>query len=132
MKTKKAFFSIDALMTLIPLLLMLTFVFQLYGFTVRKVNAAAQNQELFDKLVSIADYTLKVGAIENNQVNWIDESKLSPLYSLTLEQKAEISNLYVSTSQPSDNYDVCIYRIVVVGSDKSIGKLFVCGDYANN
>ena len=130
---RKAFFSIDALMSLIPLLIMLTFVLQTYAYITNQITESTRSQYLFDKLVSIADYTVKFGAVHKvaaaneNRINWIDEAKLSPPYKDSLARKTNLSQLYISTSPPADAFDICIYRLVVVGTDKKITRLFVCG-----
>ena len=131
MTTKHGFFSIDALLSIIPILLMLTVVFQIYGTTVHQVTRATNAQELFDKLVSAGEYTVRIGAIRNKQPNWIDEGEISSSYQY-LASKANIANFYLSLDEPSKNYDSCIYRVVAVGDSKKITKLFICGDYANN
>lgn len=102
-----------------------------------------QKRELFNWLVTIADYSVKIGAAnydssqQNLQPNLINESKLSSLaqnIQNNLQQSgAKIKNLYIGLDNPSPSAQMCIYRLVVVedATGREIKKLYVCGDYAD-
>jgi len=95
-------------------------------------------QQVFDKLVSVADYTVKqgaavsedMGAIAGEEVrypNWVDDSKITDQYRESLRKRANLNGLSIELTNPGDG-SYCIYRIVVVGSGKDIDLLYVCGD----
>ncbi|MBI5227994.1 hypothetical protein HY988_05385 [Candidatus Micrarchaeota archaeon] len=142
MADRKAFFSIDALMSVLPVILMVVFVFQIYANTANQVSKSAANQQLFDKLVSIGDavvhdpanlYTNQTKA-KNLQANWLNQNAPLDAKKTQFSQVANIPNLYLALAYPgpNDKYDICIYRLVVVGDQQEIKKLFICGDYANH
>ena len=98
-------------------------------------------QQVFDKLVSIADRVVKqdgvmtecVGtsfiACENARYpNWIDRAKINDALASDLKAKAGLNKLSISFDDlKPDAGPICIYRIVVVDTDKKITKLYVCG-----
>lgn len=92
----------------------------------------AEAQELFDKLVSAADYSVKNGAVMRSGSlrfpNWIDERLLVPDYAEGIRASEGLSRLYIGLAAPEDGFSACIYRIVVVGPERTVGRLFVCGD----
>ena len=122
----KGIISFDALFSLIPLLLMFLFLMQM--MQAMSEDIMGEERDTFDKLVSIADYTVKVGAARKEgglrYPNWIDGI---PDYT-DLQERSNLSRLYISLSEPEDDYSICIYRLVVVGDQKKIKRVFVCGD----
>ena len=129
---RQGFLSFDALFSIIPILLMLFFVMNLSSFLVRDVAEYAHKQQVFDKLVSIADYTVKSGAVVSGDhikyPNWLDRRNFDVSYVENLRTRAELSALYISLEEPRTEFDFCIYRVVVIGTSKEIAKLFVCGE----
>ena len=134
MRTKqsrhKGFASLDALASLIPILLMLLILWQVCFSFVEGSRTTMERQQMFNKLVSIADYTVKSGAVMRagslRYPNWLDEGLLSGDYSESLKEEAGLEELYIGMEEPPDR-SMCIYRLVVGGPDKTIKKLFVCG-----
>ncbi|MFH1520800.1 MAG: hypothetical protein ABID61_04090 [Candidatus Micrarchaeota archaeon] len=128
----RAFITIDGMVSLLPILLILFLLAESISFLSNSNAKTSHNQIFFNKLVSIADYTVKSGAaIHQDNIrysNWIDEQKLNAQFVEDLRQKTDLNNLYISTTS-QQNYSVCIYRLVVVGSNKDIKKLFVCGGF---
>jgi len=130
-ESRKAFSSFDAMLSIIPILMLVVFVMNLNSYVVHKTAEQTHQQQIFNKLVSIADYTVKSGAVRTSgdikYPNWIDQTKLSDTYIGDLKSRAALSNLDISLGSPSD-FSVCIYRLVVIGDDKQIARIFVCGD----
>ncbi|MFH0737151.1 MAG: hypothetical protein V1827_00540 [Candidatus Micrarchaeota archaeon] len=127
----KGFASLDALASLVPILLMLSLLFQASRSMADHSMERMSAQEAYDKLVSIADYTVKSGAVvregDIRYPNWIDENLLGDGYADALRDEAALADLYIGLAEPDGGYDFCIYRIVVSGEEKAIGRLFVCG-----
>jgi hypothetical protein len=125
------FASFDALLSLVPILLMMLFLMQSASSLTKKAQETAHRQQVFDKLVSAADYTVKIGAARREGAvrhpNWLDERLLTASYADSLKEKEGLSSLYVSLGAPGDGYAICIYRLVVVGDGKDMHKLYVCG-----
>jgi hypothetical protein len=100
-------------------------------FLSREAAGRFHDRQVFDKLVSIADFTVKSGAIVRNgsvrYPNWLSEGNLTDDYSEGLRQEAGLSSLSISLGAPDDKGGVCIYRVVAVGDSKAIQRLFVCG-----
>jgi len=129
--TLKGTVSFDALFSIIPLLLMFVFLLDMMSFIGHDAEQRSHSQDVFDRLVSIADYTVKTGAVKKDEKishpNWIEEQKLTSSYTEDLRTRAGLSSLYISLQEPGD-YNTCIYRLVVTGEEKAIRRLFVCGE----
>ncbi|HSB47618.1 MAG TPA: hypothetical protein VLD37_06405 [Candidatus Bilamarchaeum sp.] len=127
----KGFLSLDALFCTVPLILISLLMIRAASELSSKAAARMHSQEVFDKLVSVADHTVKSGAaVKRGGVrhpNWIDETKLTQGYVLGLRETAGLSELYVSLDEPVSDFPVCIYRLVVSGEEKALSKLYVCG-----
>ncbi|MEM3541038.1 MAG: hypothetical protein QXF86_02385 [Candidatus Bilamarchaeaceae archaeon] len=140
---KRAFLSYDAMFSIMPLLFLVVLVFQLMSLISSDSIYTLQKRELFNTLVAIADYAVKIGlatkdANDNLQPNLIDESKI-PFLVLQINNGLENSNsnirkIQISLDTPSSSSQMCIYRLVVVDSlgGNQIKKLYVCGSYANS
>ena len=142
--------------SLIPIALMALFVMSISASLLRDAAERMEKQQTFDKLVSVADYVVKSGAARSDggsasdsasglvpsfvsssvhYPNWIDESKLDSLDVEKLRTDAGLASLFVSSQRPESIQktssgaaaSVCIYRLVVFGDDKRIGRIFVCG-----
>ncbi|MBU0532975.1 hypothetical protein KKB44_05780 [Candidatus Micrarchaeota archaeon] len=125
------FSSFDAVFSILPQVLMLIFLLNISFFVTHNSAEAIHKQQILDKLVSIADYTVKIGAVKRaddiRYPNWFEANFITPSYVEDLRIRAELSELYISTDKPSENFQVCIYRLVVTGDNKQINRLFVCG-----
>lgn len=126
----RGFITLDGMVSLLPILLIIFLLMQSTSLLSNSTSQSSHYQKVFNKLVAVADYTVKSGAaIHHDDLrypNWIDEQKIDDQFISTLRQKTDLKTLYISTI-PKQNYPICIYRIVVTGSDKTIKKLFVCG-----
>lgn len=126
----RAFASLDALASLLPMMLMLMVCWQASHSFAEDAREGMERQERFDKLVSVADYTVKSGAVVREgglrYPNWIEEGLLTGAYAEGLRIEAGLEELEVSLGQPGEG-SICVYRLVVVGKEKAVGRLFVCG-----
>jgi len=139
----KGFMSLDALFSIVPIALMVFLAMDMRSMLSQEATERSQQQVVFDKLVPIADYTVKSGAVMRNgsarYPNWIDEGVLGDGYVEDLRGRAGLGALSISLeragpgseSESGSGYardgSVCIYRIVVIGQEKGLGRLFVCG-----
>jgi len=127
----KGTISFDAVFSIIPILMIFVLLFQTIQFAGQSKEEASREQDLFDKLVLVADYTVKSGAVVRDgnirYPNWIEEGKLTSSYSEDLRIRYHLNKLFISLDVPEDS-SMCIYRIVVCEDSKKISKLFVCGD----
>ena len=132
MSRSKGFSSFDAMFSLVPVVMMLLFVMELSSYLAFTVAETAHRQQLFNKLVSVADYTVKTGAVRivdsAKYPNWLDEGKIDEPYVDGLRKDAGLSRLMISLQEPQEDFSFCIYRLVVVGEDKQMKRLFVCGE----
>ncbi len=146
-RKRSGFLSYDALFSLIPLVMMLSFVMMLVSGISKESLSGVQGQELFDKLVGIADYSVKSGlAVHSSNDfqgvygssssqpdyiihNLVNKSMLTDGYVEDLKSASGLKSLEISVGAPKGATDdsFCIYRIVVVGNDRRISRLFVCG-----
>lgn len=126
----KGFISFDALFSILPIILIVSLAMERSMALARESEEAMHNQQSFDKLVSVADYTVKSGAaVRSNGIrypNWIDEGALSEEYAVALKNKTGLESLDITMDGPGGD-GTCIYRIVVSGQQKEIRRLFVCG-----
>jgi Flp pilus assembly protein CpaB len=124
------FASMDALFSILPIALMAFLAMNMGSMLSHEAAERSQQQIVFDKLVSVADYTVKSGAVMRNgsirYPNWIDEAMLAEEYAENLRAKIGLESLTISLGEP-DSEGMCIYRIVVMGQEKRLGRLFVCG-----
>lgn len=129
--SKGGFASLDALVSLVPLVMLLVYVMQLAGLQSSLALQRSSSQQLFDKLVSVADYAVKSGAVRREggirYPNWIDEGLLVPPFTESLLPGSGLRSLYIGTAEPEAPYAMCVYRLVVLGDERSAGRLFVCG-----
>jgi len=122
--------SLDALFSLVPILVMLLLVMEIEAVSVKRSEGASHRQQVFDKLVSAADYTVKSGAVVREggirYPNWVNEKNITNSYTDSLRERVGLNSLYMGFGEPSDSSQICIYRLVV-GQEKAIKRLFVCG-----
>jgi hypothetical protein len=130
-RSKPGFAGFDAMLSLVPLAMMLSWVMQVAELETSMSLERMESQQLLDKLVSIADYAVKSGAVVRRDglryPNWIDESLLTPSFSDGLRAQAGLGSLYVGPGEPGESYRMCIYRLAAYGEDLRPGRLFVCG-----
>ncbi len=138
---RKAMLSFDGMFSIIPMLFILTITLSAANFLTKSSLERMDRQQVFDKLVSIADRVVKQDGVmtecigtgfsgcENARYpNWIDRSKINNALASDLKTKAGLNSLSISLDVPGpDEYPICIYRIVVVDSNREITKLYVCG-----
>jgi hypothetical protein len=128
----KGFSSFDALFSLVPLVMMVLFVMELSSHFSLDAQEQANRQQIFNRLVSIADYTVKSGAVKREgdvkYPNWIEPGMLGASYAEGLRVRAGLSSLEISVDEPREDFSMCIYRLVVIGKEKKPSRLFVCGD----
>jgi hypothetical protein len=121
----------DALASLVPLLLILLLLAGTASALMRDSESAAHRQQVFNRVVSAADYTVKSGAAKHDgdvrYPNWLEPSALTPEYAESLGRRAGLSELYLGLKEPDGEYAACIYRFVVVGEEKAIMRLHACG-----
>lgn len=129
----KGFISIDLMLSIVPIMLMLLFYVQYSAYYTHRTVEVMERQSTFNKLVTIADYVVKMRAktisdeAGNPQAvypNWLDEDSLS----FDVEKMREDAGLNKLSVGFSKGEGICIYRIVVYGKDKEIRRLFVCGE----
>ena len=127
----RGFTSFDALFSLVPMTMMLFFLLNTGAFLTNQANEKMERQQAFDRLVSVADYTVKSGAVMRNgsvrYPNWIDEAKLSDEYVEDLRARSGLRGLRISTDAPDEGMEFCICRLAVAGDDRRIAQVFVCG-----
>ena len=136
-KLHKAQMALDAIITIIPIVLILVFTLNTAAFLNYKSTDYMERQQIFNKLVSIADSVVKQKAVvvetgnllteSSSYPNWIDESRFNSIDRLLLANQTGLKSLSVTFDKPGQN-KYCIYRLVVVGTGKEIHKLYVCGD----
>jgi len=141
-KQSKAFVSFDLLFAALPVLIMLSYLFTVIAFATEAANTYQDSAELTQKLSSIADYLVKRGAVERQlqgteflgtasyRPNVIDEVELGKFQYYQAEELGGwmgIENLEASFEAGEGT---CVYRLVVVGEELELRKLYVCGEAA--
>lgn len=140
------FVTFDGLFSIIPVMMILLFSMQVANYLTSQSLERMHQQEVFSKIVSIADYIVKQGAAktvvignssmeiggiqaktEVRRPNLIDESKLTSSLEHNLKAKAGLDRLSISLNSPGEG-QVCIYRIVVIDGSDDVSLLYVCGD----
>ncbi len=131
----RGFASLDALISLVPLMLIMLLLAQAVSSLLDEAAASSRRQSVFGRTLAVADYTVKIGAARHEGAvrypNWLDVALLSGEYTESMRQRSNLSVLYIGMDEPpsgeDSTYDVCLYRLVVIGDEKTIGKLHVCG-----
>lgn len=139
-KQSKGFVSFDLLFAALPVLIMVSYLFTVISLTTESANSYAESTELSQKLSAIADYLVKRGAVERElqgtkflgtasyRPNVIDETELDNFQYYKADELGAavgISNLDASFEKTDG---VCVYRLVVVGEEMELKKLYVCGE----
>lgn len=127
----RGFLSIDALLSAIPAILIAMALSWTSSELLAKAESHSSDQQAFGKVASAADHIVKIGAVvREGQVrypNWIDPSLITGRDTESLREALGLESLYVSMEPPGGAYRFCIYRLVVIGKDRTISKLYVCG-----
>jgi len=127
----EGFASFDAMLSILPLLMMLLLAMDCSRIISGRAHEAMEREALFRKLASAADYTVKSGAAirldGKRHPNWIGAESLGEEYSSRLAARLGLESLYVGLKEPDSGYGMCIYRLVAVGESKDVARLFVCG-----
>ncbi|MBU0591994.1 hypothetical protein KKF81_04555 [Candidatus Micrarchaeota archaeon] len=128
---KHGFMMFDALVSLLCIVMMAHYTISMVAYTSYSTSGYSHDQQVFNKLVMAADYSVKTGlARKSNGIkypNWIDENAITETYAESIRRKTALDAIFISLDKPSQDFSVCIYRIVAVGDDRQIARLFVCG-----
>ncbi len=133
---QKAFISYDAMLSIMPIMFLLAFIFQIISFIHGDAVSTMRQKELFNFVVVVADYTVKKGAaVEdsqgNLQPNLIDPSRI-PGIEDTINQRSRHKITIMLGDDAPPQMGLCIYRLVVEKNSQDIKKLYVCGNYADS
>jgi hypothetical protein len=100
---QRGFSSLDSLFSILPIMLMVTLALSMASYLSKGTAERAQRQMLFDKLVEIADYTIKSGAVVRDgsvrYPNWIEPGLLGQDFTAGLKDKAGLRRLLLSISE---------------------------------
>lgn len=125
--------SLDALFSILPILLMLVYILNITALIVGQAEAAANKQIMFDKLVSIADYAVAHGlAKKSAEARWpnlVETLDMNAAEIIELKKTFNLKSLSVSAAVADG--ETCIYRLVVLeqpgSGGKEIKKIYICG-----
>ena len=133
----KAFLSFDALISVLAIVLIVVYTINAHAYLTKKASSHIEQQVLFDKLVSIADYVVN-NAGAKKQIkdfdsivypNWIVEEELSRIDQGALARQMKLGKLSIGFEEEiKAEGKNCIFRIVVYGEYKEIKKLYICGE----
>lgn len=126
------FASLDALFSVVPVAMMLFFAMNAGASIGKQAGERMERQQAFDRLVSVADYTVGSGAVLRNgsvrYPNRVDVAAISEAYVEDLRARAGLRELRVSVGEPDGaGAGFCIRRLAVAGGDMRIVSVFVCG-----
>lgn len=122
---------LDALLSIIPLLLIVFYTLNISAIIVEKSAHSSSDQILFDNLVSVSDYNVKqMLAKKTEHVVWpnLVEGLSAPAGGL--EELRTGFGLKALSIGPDKADGTCIYRLVVLEDAfglQSIEKIYVCG-----
>lgn len=126
--------SFDAMLTFLPVLLMVVYTTGYADFLNKRALAWMHQQTLHDKLVSISELvvnelaaakTAGLGQMADSvKPNWIDEGELDRVNREDIRKGMGLASLAIGWQPKGKN---CIYRIVAVGEQREIRQLFICG-----
>ena len=134
MNQSKGFVSFDLLFAALPLLLMLVHLLTVTWMAADTAEHSLKSTETTGKLVTIADYLVKRGAVERSlqgteflgtatyRPNVIDSSELNAINTEELRKWMELESLQVSWEKGEGT---CIYRLGL--QEGETRKLYVCG-----
>lgn len=128
----KGFVSFDFLFAMVPVLLMVSHILIYSAFMQERAAEKLEQQVLFDKLVSISNYVVRVGAAESSGEGF-PAKKISPnlvgddfsALESGLKSRLALHSLSIGFEKTEGT---CIYRIVVHAPTGEIRKLYFCGE----
>ena len=124
----RGFLAIESMVVALIVLLLLVYTLYVIGQTTERSDRYFNDQSRFNRLVSVADYIVKNGAAagttDTRYPNWIDEDRLEALDREALAERIGLDEVEADWTPGSGT---CLFRLVVVGQDKEIRKLYVCG-----
>ncbi len=123
----RGFLAMESLVVLLIMAVTIAYTIYVISSVTAYNKQHIERQQIFNKLVSIADYVVKEGAAaESNDAiypNLIDEQKLNGLDIMDIATRMGISKLKIGWQAGNGT---CIYRLVL-DSRMEIRKLYVCG-----
>jgi len=121
----KGVITLDTLFAVLPAILIVFYVVKSSAFIVQQNQFQMEQQEKFDKLVSVADYLVNYGLTkkENGKYhpNWIielNQEKINKAFDASGLEKVKVGF--------EKGTGTCIYRIITYGEQKEIKKLYFC------
>ncbi|MCP4647876.1 MAG: hypothetical protein GY852_09135 [bacterium] len=135
MNQSKGFVSFDLLFAALPLLLMLAHMLTVAGMASDVGEQTLKSTETTGKLITIADYAVKRGAVERSlqgteflgtatyKPNVIDNSEFNSINTEEIRKWMELDSLQLSWEKGEGT---CIYRLVLLEGE--LKKLYVCGE----
>lgn len=129
----KGFASLDLLFSTIPILFIVLYLLIFVFVLETRTNERIEQQILFDKLVSISNYVVRVGAVKtegsdfpNKKIypNLIVNSDFS-LFENKMKKRMHLKSLSINMDSEKGN-GICIYRLVIF--EDKIKKLYFCGE----
>ncbi len=125
----KGILTLDAMMSIIPTMLILVFLMQSMSLAANSQEERSGRADVFDRLVSVADYSVKSGLAKHDgdvrYPNWVDRA-IDNDYIEGLREKSGFAKLEISFTEPE--MGTCVYRLVVVGDEKRLSKIYFCGE----
>ncbi|MFH0884223.1 MAG: hypothetical protein V1861_00765 [Candidatus Micrarchaeota archaeon] len=127
----EGFATMDAILSLLPVMFMLALAMKASSGMIHEAQESMHRQQVFDKLVSIADYTIKSGAAMHDggyrYPNRLNEDAITPQYVESLRNQSGLFALYIGNAEPEADYQLCIIRIYTSGESREIRILHICG-----
>lgn len=125
MTTSKGILFYDTLFSLIPLLLLINYGLFYINYSQSKSSQLLHQQNVFDKLVSAADYLVKIGLTKKSDGEIYPNLITGTDFNYEeLASKIGLNHVYAGFIQKEKLN--CIYRLVIY--EDEIKKLYICGD----
>ncbi len=131
---RRAFVSFDFLFSAIPILLMIFYILSYAHLMQERTGEGLENQVVFDKLVSISNYAVRVGAVKTEGSMFPEKKSIPNLISSgNFSQLERILSSRMRMNSLSIGFEPgpgkqCITRLVVEESAMDVRKLYFCGD----
>jgi hypothetical protein len=132
---KKGFVSFDLLFCAIPLILMLSHFLTFIWMATESTETSLKYEETAGKLSTIADYLVKMGAVERggDPTSFLGASHYTPNSIADPNPDVEDIRKRMGLEELSAGIDIdtgggstCVYRLVLYNDE--IKKFFVCGE----
>lgn len=124
MSLHKATFSLDAILSLLPILFMVFYCITLFAHFTMATERAIEEQIIFDKLVVVGDYAIKHGLAKYDGINRQPNIISSSVDEGDLRVRIGLSELTIGADKGGG---VCIYRLGVSEKGNRIEKVYICG-----